>query len=156
MKKIIGISAVVLAMALLAVKGLAVNVDASVTVPGTCGLSVTGGSSIAFGSVVTGTTSGNQTVNVKNTGSVPTNPAISNGFTVLGTHWTGGPGMDVGYTDVSDDDGSTWSALTLAAQQIYSGIVSNGATVNPQFQVSIPEGQAAASYSQTITFTASC
>jgi hypothetical protein len=149
LKKIILISAVVLAMALLAVNTLSADVPASVNVPKSCGIVVTAGSPIAFGDVATGTTSSAQTVSIKNKGSAP-----STSFTVYGTAWTGGTGMSVGQTSVND---GTWKTLTLTPGiTIYTGVISNGETKQPQFNVTIPEGQAQALYSQTITFTAGC
>jgi hypothetical protein len=148
MKKIIGIAAV-LALTLWAINVLALDVPASVSVPKSCGIIVTAGTPIAFGSVSTGTESANQTVSIKNKGSAP-----STSFNVTGTAWTGGTGMSVGQTSVYD---TTWNALTLSpGNPIYGGIISNGETKNPLFKVAIPEGQAQATYSQTITFTAGC
>jgi hypothetical protein len=147
LKEIIGIAAV-LALTLWAINVLALDVPASVTVTKSCGIVVTAGSPIAFGSVATGTESGNQTVNITNTGSAPTTS-----FTVNGTAWTGGTGMPVGQTSVYD---TAWNALTASPSTIYTGVISNGETKSPKFKVAIPVGQAQTTYSQTITFTAGC
>lgn len=148
MKKIIGIVAV-LTLALWTINVLALDVPASVTVSKSCGLVVTGGSPIAFGSVATGQESANQTVDIKNTGS-----ANTTSFKVYGIAWTGGTGMPVGQTSMYD---TAWNALTVSPGiMIYTGVISNGETKHPIFKVAIPVGQAEASYSQTITFTAGC
>lgn len=148
LKKIIGIAAV-LTLTLWTINALALDVPASVTVTKSCGLVVTGGSPIAFGSVATGQESANQTVNITNTGSAPTTS-----FKVYGTAWTGGTGMSVGQTSVYD---TAWNALIASpGSTIYTGVISNGETKYPKFKVAIPVGQAEASYSQTITFTAGC
>jgi len=148
LKEIIGI-ATVLALTLWAINVLALDVPASVSVPKSCGIAVTAGSPIAFGSVSTGTESTNQTVSIKNKGSAP-----STSFTVYGTAWTGGTGMSVGQTSVYD---TAWNALTASpGSTIFGGVINNGETKNILFKVAIPDGQAQATYSQTITFTAGC
>lgn len=138
MKKILVLSLALLAI--LAVNVLAVNVPASVTVIKSCGINVTAGSP-----------SPTQTVSIQNTGSVPTTS-----FTVYGTDWSGtGHSMLVGNTSVND---GTSHALPYSSSPltIYSGVINNGATDQPQLTVSIPQGQALDTYSQTITFTAGC
>jgi hypothetical protein len=118
--------------------------------PKTCGLTVTGGSPIAFGSVSTGTTSSAKTVDIKNDGNSPTTD-----FKVYGIDWSGtGHIMLAGQTGVND---VTWKTLTVSPGiTIYTGVISNSETKHPQFNVSIPEGQIQDTYSQNITFTGSC
>jgi hypothetical protein len=117
--------------------------------PKTCGLSVNT-TNINFGNVEAGQTSTSQTVAVTNTGNSPTT-----GFTVYGTAWTGGTGMPVGQTSVFD---TVWHTLPdlYSPLTIFGGVINNGETKDTQFKVAIPEGQTAASYIQTITFTGSC
>jgi hypothetical protein len=116
--------------------------------PPTCGLSA---NNINFDSVNPGETSTDQTANLQNTGNSPTDT-----LTIEGTVWTGTPSgsMIVGQTSVND---GTWKTLTASPGiTIYNGIINNGETKHPQFKVAIPNGQVAASYSQTITFTGGC
>ncbi|HLD85079.1 MAG TPA: hypothetical protein VI968_00830 [archaeon] len=161
MKKAIGASVAVMALALFAAGVFAItetiSATAETTIEETCGLSITAGNPIAFGQLIAG---GNpslaQPVSVKNTGSVSTT-----GFTVYGDGWQTNPvtvPMDVSRTSVSDDNELSWTNLALSSSPvpIFDGIVLNGETKIPEFRLSIPAGQAAGTYTQTITFTASC
>lgn len=115
-----------------------------------CGLSVTAGSPIAFGSVSTGTESSNQTLSIKNTGSVRTTQ-----FRVFGINWAGTTNtMPVGQTSVYD---TAWNTLTaFPGINIFNGHIDSSETKNITFKVSIPAGQAADTYNQIITFSGSC
>lgn len=161
MKKIIGISAL-LAMTLLAVNVLAVEetvtATASATVLGTCGITASG---IEFGSLVPGQTyTGND---VYSTISMPTGNQVVTPY-IKGVDWTDGETntFGVGQTHWSldlEEDYSDMTALTtpeLGDGDSLVDTVSHGDPLDVYFKLSIPAGQVAASYTQTITFTASC
>jgi spore coat protein U-like protein len=79
--------------------------------------------------------------------------------TIEGSPWTGGTGMLVGQTHydetVSNDPYVSMSTLTGSPVSL-TGKVKYGTNLPVYFKLAIPAGQAAASYTQTITFTASC
>lgn len=149
MKKII--LAITLAMSILAVNVLAATSTASVTVPASCGLAAT---NINFGSLGVGSTSGDVTSTV----SMPSgNTAVTP--TIQGIAWAGTPSgsMVVGQTHwyMSDVAYGSMTALTTSGVSIGAS-VSYGSSQTVHFKLAIPAGQAAATYSQTITFTATC
>jgi hypothetical protein len=148
MKKIILV--ITLALAILSVNVLAATSTASVTVPASCGLAAT---DVNFGSLSTGATSGDVTSTVSMpSGNTPVTPTIS------GTAWTGGTGMVVGQTHwymTASQPYGTMTTLTGTGVSIGQQ-VSYGSPKTVYFKLQIPNDQAAASYSQTITFTASC
>jgi hypothetical protein len=179
MKNIIGISAI-LAMVLFAGSALAActldtdcttgticvsgscitGTRATVDVVGmVCGVSVTDGSPINFGTIISGpttpVTSTKEMVTVTNGGNTATDT-----FTVAGTTWQGitiSNTMPVTQTEVFDT-GSCASGCQLqtTSQTIFNGVVPSLGSVIPGFTVTIPNAQSPDTYSQTITFTASC
>lgn len=154
MKKII-LTAVILTMAALSVNVLASTTtsQASVTVPGTCGLAAT---DISFSSLAPGMNSTDVTSTVSmpsgNTNLVPT---------IKGNDWTGTPSgsMVVGQTHWYMSDVVYGSMTALTTGEVSLGIGQNVSYGNPKtvhFKLGIQPGQTAANYTQTITFTATC
>ena len=151
MKKMIILTSMILAMAALAANVLAATSTASVTVPASCGLAAT---DIAFGSLSTGATSSDVTSTV----SMPSgNTAVTP--TISGLPWSGNPSgsMVVGQTHWYMSDVAYGSMTTLTNAPVSIGQqVSYGSSKTVHFKLQIPNDQAAASYTQTITFTATC
>lgn len=120
--------------------------------PKTCGISAT---DISFGSLGVGDTSSDQTSTLTNTGNSPTDT-----LAIKGNDWTGTPSgsMVVGQTHWSLTSGQNYNSMTtLTTSDASLGQqVSPGTPLSVYFKLAIPNGQAAASYSQTITFTGSC
>jgi hypothetical protein len=124
------------------------TLDASVTIPATCGI-VVDPTTIDFGSVQTGGTSSVESTDVTNRGSVPAQ------ISIRGTNWSGTSGsFDVSYTKFGDT--SSPATPLLASDQILFNSLGNGDTASAYFRMSVPYGQSAGSYSQTITFTSTC
>lgn len=148
MKKII--LAITLAMAMFSVNVLAATSTASVTVPASCGLAAT---DIDFGSLTTGATSGDVTSTV----SMPSGNTVVTP-TIQGTIWTGsGWSMPVGRTHwyLSDVVYDSMTPLTSSGISIGTS-VSYTSSKTVHFKLQIANDQAAASYTQNITFTATC
>lgn len=148
MKKIIGISAVVLALTMLAVNVLAndgTDVTASVTVPIICGYTVTG--TLDFTNTLPGGSSDIKDLTLTNTGSIPII------ITVYGIDWSDNSHtMPVGQTMYGNPSPST--ALESSPGDPLpeiENLPSN--TLIEYFQMSVPWGQAAGDYEQTVTFT---
>jgi hypothetical protein len=118
---------------------------ASATVLAVCGISAT---NVAFGSIIPGDSS-----ETSSTVSMPEGNTATTSLTVKGTAWTGGTGMPVGQTSWKTS-GSYAALETTESASI--GSVSFGNDLPVDFKLDVPAGQAAGSYSQTITFTASC
>ena len=163
MKKIIGISAVVLAMTLLTLNVLAAETKtatatASATVLGTCGIEATG---IGFGDLVPGQTYTND--NVYSTISMPTGNQVVTPY-IKGVDWTDGGTntFGVGQTHWSLTSTTLYGSMTALTIPVsddgdsLEDTVSHGDPLEVYFKLSIPAGQVAASYTQTITFTVSC
>jgi len=114
-----------------------------------CGLSATG--DVDFGTMIQGHMSqSSSTTAVANTGNVPVTPEIS------GTDWKGvyGNTMPVGATAWTTTVWSNAIALTITPTSI--GTVGIGGSTTVWYQLSVPFSQPTDTYSQTITFTASC
>ena len=159
MKKIIGIFTVVLALAMLTVNVLALsggtsNVPATVTVEITCGFTVTG--NLNFANTNPGGSSDEKDLTLTNTGSLPITIDIS------GTDWCSGIGcpstptysMPVGQTMYGTVTPSTALTSSGVALPQIGNLPSN--TLVEHFQMSVPYGQAAGSYGQTVTFEDIC
>lgn len=161
MKEIIGMLAAVLALTVLAVNVLAATSTASVTVPASCGLAAT---NIDFTSLAPGTTSSDVTSTVSMpSGNTPEIP------TIQGTDWCTGtfsgstcgtpptPLISAGQTHwyMTDVAYGSMTALTTSGVSIEQS-VGFGSPKTVHFKLAIPAGQTAASYTQTITFTATC
>jgi hypothetical protein len=118
--------------------------------PKTCGLSA---GDINFGSVKTGEISLEKTVTLTNTGNSPTTS-----LTIKGIDWSGVGTMSVGQTHWFLTSGQPYSSMTpLTTSDVPLGQqVSPGSPLPVYFKLQIPGGQTQGSYSQTITFTASC
>ena len=127
---------------------MSLNIQASVTVTGTCGITHSSGD-LNFGSLAEDTTSSTKTVGITNTGNIDTTE-----YQVSGTGWTGGIySFGVGQTEY--DDGG-WTALSGTLTTIGDGVLSPDMEETTDFRVNIPDGQESALYQQTVTFTASC
>jgi len=123
--------------------------------PITCGMTATG--SPNFGSMVQGTTSQSGiTTLVTNTGNVQVTPKIS-GANWVGTLWnTQGDGywMPVGATQWTD---TIWAnVVPLTTTPTSMGVIGISGTATVSYQLTVPSPQPTDSYSQTITFGASC
>jgi len=126
----------------------------SACVPISCGISATG--VISFGDMVQGTTvQSADTTTVTNTGNVQVNPLIS------GANWVGStyPGnsnawMLVGATIWSLPTPS-WNYLTGTPTSIGT-LTNNGDIATVYYQLTVPANQPTDTYTQTITFGATC
>lgn len=149
MKKAIGASIAVLALTLFAVSvALADDVPATVTIQETCGFSIDGNLNF-LPPVIAGSTSNTLGLTLTNTGSLPATVSLS------GTPWTSGPNsMPVGQTLYGDPSPITPLTGLPTALPAIGNLPSN--TLVENFQMSVPAGQAAGAYAQTITFTVSC
>jgi len=126
------------------------TITASVIVPsGICDIAVS--PNLNFDSMVPGATSASDVSTVV---SMPTGNQESAPVSISGAAWTGGTGMAVSQTH--------WSLTSLQAygsmSELGTGLASAGTfgPTSPEtvyFKLSIPAGQAAATYTQTITFT---
>jgi len=125
---------------------------ATATVPASCGISLND-TAPDFGSVTAGSESSEVIIQVSNTGSVSAN------VTIEGTNWTDGGSntFAVGYTKYALTSGTYASktALTESAVQHMTDLA-NGDSDDSFLQMSVPSGQAAATYTQTITYTTVC
>lgn len=127
------------------------QIQASVTVEKVCDLNINKGT-LNFGSPLPGTTSNSDTVTLTNNG----NTAITS-LKVSGNDWSAGvPTMPVGQTEYDDNDDSVFTKLTLGGTNVFGGTLADNAYDNVDFHVVIPTDQAAATYSQAITFTFGC
>jgi len=128
--------------------------ESSQCVAARCGISATGDPS--FSSMVQGTTSqSGQTTIVTNTGNVQVTPKIS-GANWVGSQWIAkddGYWMPVGATQWSLPTPS-WNTLTTTPTSI--GTLSPLGTATVYYQLTVPSPQPTDSYTQTITFSASC
>jgi len=152
MKEIIGISAV-LAMTILAVNVLAgtggpASITASATVQPVCGISAT---DIVFGTVVPSSTVSDKTSTI----SMPIGNTQTTSLTIKGEDWSDGGSNSMPVTQTMWKSSGSYTALETT-ESASIGQVSFGTPLTVNFQLSVPAGQAAASYTQTITFTASC
>jgi len=123
--------------------------------PITCGMTAIG--SPDFGSMVQGTTSQSGiTTLVTNTGNVQVTPKIS-GANWVGTLWnTQGDGywMPVGATQWTD---TIWAnVVPLTTTPTSMGVIGISGTATVSYQLTVPSPQPTDTYSQTITFSASC
>lgn len=146
-------AAAALVLALLGMS-YAVTTQGQVTISPTCGISLSA-QTLNFGDMNTGDTStSDQSTTVTNDGSVLASVSVqgndwtdgvSNSFAVGQTHYalTGGQDYDSGMT-------------ALTSGPVFFSSIGNGASQDGFFKLRIPLGQAAASYTQDITFTSSC
>ena len=118
----------------------------------TCGLST---NDIDFDILQTGQISADNTITLTNTGNSPTTT-----LTTKGDDWIGTPSgsMTVGQTHWSLTGGQNYNSMTTltTSDQSLGQQVSPGNPLPTYFKLSIPLGQLAASYTQTITFTGGC
>jgi hypothetical protein len=123
-------------------------------VPIVCGMTAIGNP--GFGSIIPGATvQSGATTTVTNTGNVQVNPLIS------GVNWVGStyPGnsnawMPVGATQWTD---TIWAnVVPLTTTPTSMGAIGIAGTATVSYQLTVPSPQPTDSYSQTITFTASC
>jgi hypothetical protein len=148
LEKIIGILSAVLTIALLAVQVIAADIQASVTVPPTCGFTYSG--NLNFASTTAGTSSDIKTLTLTNTGS----QSIT--IQVNGTDWTYSTyTMSVGQTKHGITSPPTTSLTTTPATLTSIGNLPSN-TKDTYFQMSVPSGQTTGNYQQTITLTGSC
>lgn len=127
-------------------------VDASVTVPSSCGISLDQ-STAAFGSVGTGAESSEITRTVSNTGSTTAN------VTIEGSAWDGSGANTfvVGQTKYALSTGSYASKTALTGSPVqHMTDVANGGSDDSFLQMAVPSGQAADTYNQNITYTTVC
>lgn len=128
-------------------------VDSACT-PISCGITATG--SIFFGDMVQGTTvQSADTTTVTNTGNVQVTPGISGDYW-YGSQWISGNPywMPVGQTQwytVSQG----WYALTNSATSI-GALPNTGNSKLVNYKLTVPAQQATDTYTQTITFSATC
>ncbi len=158
--KIVAIFAVLAVTSLLAIGAVHAYTDssditASVTVPAICTVSLNT-TTIDFGSVAPGADTGgvNQAVNVTNGGNTQ-----ATSTTIKGNDWSDGTHtMPVGQTEWSTSTFTYGSgtALTASDATITGGNLNAGSSLILYFGVGVPSGQAAATYSQTITVTMNC
>ncbi|MEM7825161.1 MAG: hypothetical protein QXO27_04280 [Candidatus Aenigmatarchaeota archaeon] len=133
------------------------NITASVNVPVSCGIKLTP-NTINFGDVPTGSTSSIKTVDIKNTGSGSMEYCK---YEISGTDWTKtGDSFAVENTDYKCSNSTGVNCLVvsfadLTATTTHFANIEHGKTVSVDFQMSVPEGQAAGAYQQTITITVS-
>jgi hypothetical protein len=123
-------------------------------VPIVCGMTATG--SPAFGNMVQGTTvQSGITTTVTNTGNVQVNPLIS-GVNWVGSTYSGNSNawMPVGATQWTD---TIWAnVVPLTTTPTSMGAIGIAGTATVSYQLTVPSPQPTDTYSQTITFTASC
>jgi hypothetical protein len=122
--------------------------------PIVCGISATG--SPDFGSMVQGTTSqSGSTTLVANTGNVQVTPKIS-GANWVGNTYSGNSNawMPVGATQWTVTDWASVVPLTTTPTSI--GVIGTSGTATVWYQLTVPSPQPTDTYSQTITFSASC
>jgi hypothetical protein len=155
MRKLVGALIVAFGIMLTAVPMLAttsMTIPATVSIVGVCDLTVGGQTPtpLDFGSLMQGNSSSVQTKSVVLDANTPTDVDI------LGTDWTGATPsniMSVGQTGYWIGTNSS-TPLTLSGQTLFSSSVDVTESLN--FQVTIPDPQAADAYSQTITVTFEC
>ena len=132
------------------------TITAQVTVPSICVVSLST-NSIDFGTVNAGadTGSANQQVNITNTGNTQ-----ATSTTIKGTDWSDGGvnSFAVGNTEWSTSAFTYGSGtdLTTTDATIPGGNLNPGSSLTLYFGVGVPSGQAAATYTQTITITMNC
>jgi len=132
------------------------QVTNSVTISGTCGLSVISGSPVSYGTLSPGATSTEQTLVLDNTGS---NPAA---LQVKGTNWldvTLANKMNVDNTKFSTASGTYASKTSLlTTDQTITAAFSPTTNLNTfwQLQVNLLDSSFAGALTQTMDFTATC
>ena len=131
------------------------DITATVTVPSVCTVSLNT-STISFSSVSPGTDTGstNQVVNVTNSGN-----AQATNVTIKGTAWSDGGSntMPVGQTEWGTSGFAYGSGTALTTSDaVVTNNLGAGSSVLIYFGVGVPSGQAAATYTQTITVTMNC
>jgi hypothetical protein len=127
------------------------QINATVTIPNSCGIWLSA-ATVAFGTVGTGNTSSEQSVELNNTGSVPGN------YTIHGINWySGANSINVSQTKFANVTGTYASktALTLV-DQVFQNLLGNGFSTNLFLQMAVPNGQASGTYQQNITLTSTC
>ena len=126
---------------------------ASETITGTCGFTVTG--TLDFADITVGIPSDVKSLTITNTGSVEATGTRA--VMISGSNWiSGSNSMDVSQTKYDTDNTPTTSLPgTPTALPDIGNLPSN--TLTEYFQVStVPYGQAAGAYHQTVTFTQAC
>jgi spore coat protein U-like protein len=129
------------------------DITAQVTVPAVCTVSLSA-NSIDFGSVAPGTDTGsnNQQVTVTNGG----NTEATN-VTIKGNDWSGPDTMPVGQTQWATSAFTYGSGNALTASDaVVTTNLAAGSSTTLYFGVGVPSGQAAGTYTQTITVTMNC
>ena len=108
---------------------------------------------ISFGNLTAGLESTQESIVLANIGSVQADVLMN------GTDWdTGSETMDVGRTHFSNSSMSAWvDGVAMYAIETDTGDdLANGASQTYYFILSIPFGQAAGEYNQSITMTLDC
>ena len=149
MKEIILVilTAVVLVLASTATANGATDLTASVEIPKSCGI-IINPETIDFEQVNTGGTSSEKTTDVTNQGSYMASVDIQ------GLDWSGTAGS-FGVDKTLFGIASSPTTPLASTTQSFANI-GNGNTQKAYFKMSVPWGQSMGTYSQTITFTATC
>jgi len=163
-KKLIALASLLVALGSLVPVVLSDGTDitASVTVEKSCGISLdmapitfTKSTNPPPFNLIPGDTSDTVSRDVTNTG---TSSQTECTYTIKGTDWIGGPGMDVKQTKYmctdSDDNACTATSPTqLITSEVNFLGLNAGITSAIDFNVTIPSNQASGTYTQNITIT---